>query len=102
MLAPTVHALVTSTNPQFGGGELTGVDAYMDRKTKVARLIEPGSAQVLSTIGDEVNALVLVTFRIGLGPGGKMVTMARSCLYALDENNKIEKSGTHSSSSPNC
>lgn len=63
----------------------------MDRKTKAARLVQPGSVQVLSTIGDEVTALILVTFRIGLGPGGTMVTMARSCLYALDENRKIKE-----------
>jgi hypothetical protein len=91
MLAPDVHALVTSTNQQFRGGEFTGVDAYMERKTKAARLIEPGSVQVLSTIGDEVNGLVLVTFRIGLGAGGTMVTMARSCLYALDDDKKIKE-----------
>ncbi len=91
MLAPNVHALVTSTHPQFSGGEVTGVDAYMDRKTRAARLVEAGSVQVLSTIGDEFNALILVTFRIGLGPGGTMVTMARSCLYALDENRKIRE-----------
>jgi len=91
MLAADVHALVTSTNPQFAGGEFTGADTYMDRKTKAARLIEPGSLQVLSAIGDEVSALTLVTFRIGMGPGGTMVTMARSCLYALDENRKIKE-----------
>lgn len=91
MLAPDVHILVTSTDPRFPGGELTGVDAYMDRKTKAARLIEPGSLRVLSTMGDDLNALVLVTFRIGLGPGGTMVTMARSCLYAVDGNRKIKE-----------
>jgi hypothetical protein len=91
MLAPNVHASVTSTDPQFPGGEFTGADTYMDRKTKVARLIEPGSVQVLSTIGNELNALILITFRIGLGPGGTMVTMARSCLYALDDSRKIKE-----------
>jgi hypothetical protein len=91
MLASNVHASVTSTDPQFPGGDFTGVDTYMDRKTKAARLVEPGSVQVLSTIGDELNALILVTFRIGLGPGGTMVTMARSCLYALDESGKIKE-----------
>lgn len=92
MLSPNVHASVTSTDPQFpGGGDFTGVDTYMDRKTKAARLVEPGSVRVISTIGDELNALILVTFRIGLGPGGTMVTMARSCLYALDESGKIKE-----------
>jgi hypothetical protein len=54
-------------------------------------VIEPGSVQVLSAIGDERSALVTVTFKIGLGPGGTMVTMARSCLYLIDENGKIKE-----------
>ncbi len=85
LLAPDVHARVTSTTPGFAGGEFTGADAYMERKTKAARLIEPGSVRVLSTVGDDRNALVLVTLRIGLGPGGALVTMARSCLYLVDD-----------------
>jgi len=62
----------------------------MVRKIKAAQLVEPGSVQVISTIGDERNALIMITFRIGLGPGGTMVTMARACLYLLDENKKIK------------
>ena len=61
----------------------------MARKTKSAQLAEPGSVNVIGTIGDENNALVLCTFRIGLGPGGTMVTMARACLYLIDDNKKI-------------
>jgi hypothetical protein len=90
LLAPDVRGLVTSTTPGFGGGEFSGVDAYMERKTKAARLIEPGSLRVLSTFGDEKNALVLVTMRIGLGPSGAMVTLARSCLYLIDEHGRIK------------
>ena len=71
--------------------ELTGIDAYMEPKIKAAQLIEPGSVQVISTIGDESNALILITFRIGLGHGGTMVTMARAMLYLLDENKKIKE-----------
>jgi hypothetical protein len=87
LLAPSVHALVTSTMPGFVGGEFTGIDTYMQRKMKGAQLVEPGSVQVLSTIGDERNALVLITMRIGLGPGGTMATMAmsRSCQRSLLE-----------------
>ena len=90
LLAPNVHALVTSTQRDLGGHEFTGIDNYMVRKIKTAQLVEPGSVQVISTIGDERNALILITFRIGLGPGGTMVTMARACLYLLDENKKIK------------
>jgi hypothetical protein len=90
LLAPNVHALVTSTQRDLGGNEFTGIDNYMERKIKAAQLVEPGSVRVISTIGDERNALILITFRIGLGPSGTVVTMARACLYLLDENKKIK------------
>ena len=91
LLAPDVHIWVTSTQANFGTSELTGIDAYMAPKTKAAQLIEPGSVHEICAIGDERNALILVTFRIALGPGATMVTMARSCLYLLDENQKIKE-----------
>jgi hypothetical protein len=90
LLAPDVHASVTSTQRQFGGGEFAGVDSYMERKIKGAQLVEPGSVQVLSAIGDERNALITVTMKIRLGPGGTMVTLARACLYLIDENRQIK------------
>jgi hypothetical protein len=91
LLAPNVHAVVTTTQPMKALAELTGIDAYMEPKIKAAQLIEPGSVHEISAIGDESNALILVTMRIGLGPGGTMVTMARAILYLLDENKKIKE-----------
>jgi SnoaL-like domain len=91
LLAPNVHASVTSTMPNFSTAEFTGIDKYMELKVKAAQLVEPGSVQVIGTVGDESNALTLVTFRIGMGPGGTMVTMARACLLLLDENKKIKE-----------
>jgi len=89
MLAPNVHALVTGT--QRDTVDFTGIEYYMERKKRGSLLVEPGSAQVISAIGDERNALILATMRIALGPGGSMVTMARACLYLLDENKKIKE-----------
>ena len=92
LLASDVHVWVTNTQPNFARTvEFTGVYEYMVRKVKAAQLIEPGSVQVISTFGDDSNALILVTFRIGLGPGGTMLTMARACLYSVDENKKIKE-----------
>ncbi len=91
LLAPNVHAVVATTMPNLGGSEFTGVANYMALKVKAAQLIEPGSVHVIGTVGDESNALTLITFRIGLGPDGTMVTMARACLYLLDENKKIKE-----------
>ncbi len=91
LLAPDVHAVVTTTQPMKAIAELTGIDAYMQPKMKAAQLIEPGSVREVSALGDERNALLLITFRIGLGPGGSMVTMARAILILLDENKKIKE-----------
>ncbi len=91
MLAPNIRASVGTTQPDFRVVELTGIDNYMEPKIKAARLVEPGSVQILSTIGDERCALVLITLKIGLGPDGAMVTLARSCLYSLDGNEKIKE-----------
>jgi hypothetical protein len=71
LLAPDVHATVTTTQPGFGDAELNGIDHYMAPKTKAARLIEPGSVQVLSAIGDERSALVTVTFKTGWVQAGR-------------------------------
>jgi hypothetical protein len=90
LLAPDVHASVTSTQRQFGGVEFAGVDNYMERKIKGAQLVEPGTVQVLSAVGDELNALITVTMRIRLGPDGTMVTLVRACAYMIDENKKIK------------
>ena len=69
VLAPDIRALVTSTQPQFGGGgEINGAEDYMTRK-----------------------AFVVARMRIALGPGGAMVTMTRSCLYLVDEAGRIKE-----------
>lgn len=86
-----MHAVVTTTLPTRTTAELTGIDAYMGPKVKAAQLIEPGSVREISAIGDERNALILITMRIGLGPGETMVTLARAILYLLDENEKISE-----------
>ena len=90
MLAPDVHALITSTQREIGTNEFTGIDKYMALKTRAASLVEPESVQVLGTVGDEDTALTLIIFKIAMGPNGSLVTMARSCLYLLAENKKIK------------
>ena len=58
---------------------------------RAAQLIEPGSVCEIAAIGDETNAVILVTMRIALGPGGAMVTMARALLSSLDEYKRIKE-----------
>ena len=91
LLAPNVRAVVTSIQPNGDVREFVGIDDYMAVKVKAAQLIEPGSVEVLSAVGDERQALIAITFRIGLGPDGSMVSMARSCLSMIDTNQKIQE-----------
>jgi SnoaL-like domain len=91
LLAPDVHATVTTTQPGFVDADLKGIDAYMGPKTKAAQLVDPRSVQVLSAVGDERSALISMTFKIALGPNEAMATMVRSGLYQIDENGKINQ-----------
>ena len=93
LLVPNVHVVAITTQPTLTIEEFTGIDNYMERLIKSVQLIDPGSVQVISAIGDESKALILETLRIGLGPGGTMVTLARTSLYLLDENKKIKEEG---------
>ena len=93
LLAPNIHVVAITTQPTLTIEEFTGIDNYMERLIKSVQLIEPGSVQVISAIGDESKALILETLRIGLGPGGTMVTLARTSLCLLDENKKIKEEG---------
>ena len=93
LLAPNIRVVAITSRPTLTVEEFTGVGSYMERLMKSVQLIEPGSVNVVSAVGDESKALILETFRIGLGPGGTMVTMARASLYLLDENKKIKEEG---------
>jgi hypothetical protein len=91
MLAPDVHVTATSTQPIINPTDLTGVDEYMEGLIKFAEPIEPGSAQVVASVGDERNSLILVTAKAAFGPDGKKVTIPAARLALFDENKKLKK-----------
>jgi len=89
-LAADVHVTVTTTQPVMAPTDTTGVDFYMDGLKKFANAVEPGSARVIASIGDEHNALLMVTVKAAFGPNGAKVTIPAARLYLLDENKKIK------------
>jgi hypothetical protein len=93
MLAPDVVVTTTTTQPLMAGAatELTGIDDYMDGLIKFAEPIEPGSARVIASVGDERNSLILLTVRTALGPGGEKVTLSAARLALFDENQQLKK-----------
>ena len=87
-LAPDVHVLAVSVDPGAPRTDLSGVDAYMEGLIKFAQAIEPGSARVLAGVGDERTALLLLSVRATLGPGGPKVTLPAARLAVFDEHDK--------------
>jgi SnoaL-like protein len=87
-LAPAVHVTTTTTQPMPPATDLTGVDNYMAGLTQFAQAVVPGSLRVIGSVGDERNALLMLTVEADLGAGKATLPAAR--LYLLDENGKIK------------
>jgi hypothetical protein len=86
-LAADVTVDATTTLPIMAPTHLTGVDPYMQGLEQFARAVIPGSATVLSALGDERNALVMLTVEADLGNG--TMTMPTARMYLIDEAGKI-------------
>jgi hypothetical protein len=88
-LAPDVRVTVTSTMEHMPQTDTTGAEEYMAGLIPFAEAVVPGSARIDGSVGDERNALVLVTVKTTGRPMGPM-TVPAARLYLLDENNKIK------------
>ncbi len=87
-LAPDVRVTATTTQPVPPATDLTGVDDYMLGLTQFAQAVVPGSLRVIASVGDERNALLVLTVEADFGAGKATLPGAR--LYLLDENQKIK------------
>jgi hypothetical protein len=70
--------------------DTTGIDEYMRGLEQFTRGVVPGSTRVLATIGDERNALLMLTVSAVLGSDGPEVTLPAARLYLLDDDDKIK------------
>jgi hypothetical protein len=87
-LATDVHVTATTTQPIIPAADLTGIDDYMQGLIEFAQAVVPGSARVIASVGDERNALLMLTVEADFGAG--KVTLPAARLYLLDENAKIK------------
>jgi SnoaL-like domain len=87
-LAPDVRVTAATTQPMPPATDLTGADDYMVGLAQFAQAVVPGSLHILASIGDERNALLMLTVEADFGAGKATLPGAR--LYLLDENNKIK------------
>ena len=87
-LADDVRVTAITTQPFPPATDLAGADDYMVGLTQFAKAVVPGSLQILAAIGDERNALLMLTVSVDFGAGPATLPGAR--LYQLDDNNKIK------------
>ena len=86
-LAADVRVTSTTTQPIMKDVSTAGIDDYMTGLTQFARGVAPGSARVIASVGDERNALLMLTVEADLGAGKATLPAAR--LYLLDDDGKI-------------
>jgi len=87
-LAPDVEVTIATTM-NFPTTHLAGIDDYMRGLTEFAKNVKPGSLRVDASVGDERNALIMITVRAeGTQYGAMTLQMAR--LYLFDDNDKIK------------
>lgn len=89
-LASDVTVTVTSTLEGMPKTDTTGVDDYMTGLVMFADTVVPGSLRLDASIGDDHNALLLVTVKTAGPPMGSL-TLPAARLYLLDENDKIKR-----------
>ena len=87
-LAPDVKVTAMTTLPIMPATDLTGADDYMIGLTQFAQGVVPGSLRVIASVGDERNALLMLTVEADLG--GRRATLPGARLYLLDEAGKIK------------
>jgi SnoaL-like domain len=88
-LAPEVHVVVTSVDPDAPKADTTGSEEYMRGLIQFGQAVLPGTTRVNSAIGDDARALLQVTSRVKLGPDTPEMTLHGARLYRLDETQKI-------------
>jgi hypothetical protein len=88
-LAPEVHVLVRSVDPDAPRVDTTGIEDYMQGLIQFGQAVLPGTTEVSSAVGDDTRALLLVTSRVKLGPDAPEMTNHQARLYRLDDDQKI-------------
>ena len=87
-LAADVKVTATTTLPIMPATDLSGADGYMVGLIQFAQAVVPGSLRVIASVGDERNALLMLSVEADL-PVGRM-TLPAARLYLLDEAGKIK------------
>jgi ketosteroid isomerase-like protein len=89
-LADDVWVTANTTDLNWPKTDLHGIEQYMPGLIEFAQAVVPGSVEVVSTVGDDTQALVTLTVRVKFGPEAPEMMLPGSRLYLFDENGKIK------------
>jgi hypothetical protein len=87
-LADDVQVTATATNLPLPETNLSGADDYMQGLTAFAQGVVPGSARIVAALGDQRNAVLLLTVET-TGPDGRRMSLPGARAYLLDEDGRI-------------
>src|SRR5690349_23488101 len=95
-LAPDVRVTAITTQPMPPATDLTGADDYMVGLTQFAQAVVPGSLRILSSTGDERNALLMLTVEADFGRSEEHTSELQSrrdlvCRLLLEKKKKKKK-----------
>lgn len=88
-LAPDVHVLAVSVDPEAPRTDLSGIDAYMEGLVQFGQVVLPGTTRVDSSVGDDKHALLHVTSKVKFGPDAPEMNHHQARLYRLNDDQKI-------------
>jgi SnoaL-like domain len=88
-LAPDVHVIAASVDPNTPQVDTTGVKEYMDGLIQFGQAVLRGTTRIISASGDASRAMLQVSSRVQFGPDAPEMTLHGARLYRLDENQKI-------------
>jgi hypothetical protein len=89
-LAPDVHVLSISVDPEAPEVDLSGIDGYMEGLVQFGNAVLPGTTRVETSVGDDRRALLQVTSRVKFGPDAPEMTLHAARLYRLDDRQRIK------------
>jgi hypothetical protein len=90
LLADDVKVTATSTQPGLPKTSTVGADDYMSGLIQFAQAVVPGSLTINARIGDERNALLMVTVRAKFPGAPGEVTLPGGRLYLFDDDGKLQ------------
>jgi hypothetical protein len=90
LLAPDVQVNVATNQPVMAPLETIGIDKYMEGLKQFVQGVVPGTARISDAVGDDQNALVMVSVKAQFGPNAPQMTLPGARLYQFDEKGKIK------------